>query len=350
MVAAPSRDGNISGSGGRDCIITENVIAFAFSERGRRHISGGTPCQDAGAVSAVGGGVFICAADGHGGEDYMRSQVGSMLCCRAARECMTDGTLLAALDRAASSVCAERLIAQLKKSVICRWNELVAEHLSENPLTEEELGSLPERTAEHYRAGEYLERAYGTTLLAALTTRSYCLILQLGDGKCVVLRDGEYISPMPDDERCIGNQTTSMCDSRAFAETRHCFFAPLGDIERERETSPPGGTATEEEPGGADIIPEGETGRLYGYVPEAVFLCTDGISNSFSDDEGLYNFYYMVTENLCETYDGLAKEKCASLTEEDMRAEMDELREFISIISQKGSGDDVSLAAVINVK
>lgn len=296
-----------------------NIVSFAFSERGNSHISSGKPCQDSSLIRRFDGGVFVCIADGHGGDDYIRSDRGSMLCCDAAYYCMTDRELLATLCRAGDKRQADALITQLKKSVICRWNELVADDLALDPFTEEELAPLDGHVAERYTAGEYIERAYGTTLLAAVVTESFCLIIQLGDGQCVILNDGDYSSPMPEDEKCVLNTTTSMCDSRAFSETRHCFFSEVC---------------------GGDDIDGAETGKYSDTLPEAVILCTDGISNSFSSDDKLYDFYYMVTENFCECSD----------SEEELTAAVAELREFSEKISKKGSGDDVSLAAVIRVR
>ena len=37
-----------------------------------------------------------------------------------------------------------------------------------------------------YDRGERLEHIYGTTLIAGLLTESYLLLIQQGDGRCVV--------------------------------------------------------------------------------------------------------------------------------------------------------------------
>lgn len=351
---ALGEDNNLSGS--RCCYHYNDgvldIISFAFSERGNSHISSGKPCQDSSLIKRFDGGVFVCTADGHGGDDYIRSDRGSMLCCESAYACMTDRELLSALNAAADRRTAEKLITQLKKSVICRWNELIADDLALDPFTEEEFGPLEEKVAERYRAGEYIERAYGTTLLAAVVTESFCLVIQLGDGRCVILSDGEYSSPMPEDEKCVFNTTTSMCDSRAFSEMRHCFFsetcefaeqepaAVWDDVGEEGSDAPADDNNAAPDRNGRHGSAAADTGMYSGVLPEAVILCTDGISNSFSSDDKLYDFYYMVTENFCES----------SGSEEELGAAIAELREFSEKISKKGSGDDVSLAAVIRVK
>ena len=324
-------------------------MVFAFSETGHSHILKDKPCQDSSYFESNERYSFACVADGHGGEDYVRSGTGSMLCCRAAYECMTDGDLLDALDSENTPKRAEQLILQLKKSIICRWNELVAEHLAANAFAESELEPLSERVADRYRGGEYIERAYGTTLAAAVRTERFCLILQLGDGMSVISSDsfapftedrscrdcddasddgfddldeavtiqvpddegGEpkepaeplpYVCPLPIDEKCVLNQTTSMCDSSALSEMRHYYVSTYD-----------------------------------GMLPDEIFLCTDGIANSFAGRSQLYSFYSMIAENLREV-----------TNEAERDSALCDLWDFIGRLSQKGSGDDVSIAAILN--
>lgn len=321
-------------------------LTFAFSETGYSHIQKDKPCQDSSFFESNERYSFACVADGHGGEDYVRSGIGSMLCCRAAYECMTDRVLLDALSADNTPKRAEQLILQLKKSLICRWNELVAEHMEANAFAESELEPLSERVAGHYRSGEYIERAYGTTLAAALRTERFCLVLQLGDGMSVISADsyapfadeaaydepddgfydleevatirvpddeGEeqteneaeklaYVCPLPIDEKCVLNQTTSMCDSNALGEMRHYYVSAYDGI-----------------------------------LPDEIFLCTDGIANSFAGRSQLYSFYSMISENMREASD-----------EEERDSALCDLWDFIGRLSQKGSGDDVSIAAILN--
>ena len=70
-----------------------------------------------------------------------------------------------------------------------------------------------------------------------------------------------------------------------------------------------------------------------GSFPEAVFLGSDGIDDSFGDGERLYNFYIQIYQTLASKgKKGTKKELDASLP----------------IISQKGSKDDMSVACVYN--
>ena len=77
--------------------------------------------------------------------------------------------------------------------------------------------------------------------------------MQIGDGKCVVIdQNGSISEPIPWDENCQMNVTTSICDSDASDEFR--FFV------------------TEEK-------------------PSAVFCGSDGIDDSYAKVEEMYALY-----------------------------------------------------------
>jgi len=142
---------------------------------------------------------------------------------------------------------------------------------------------------------------YGTTLLAAAVTEHYWFAIQIGDGKCVVFNADNRISqPIPWDDRCFLCMTTSLCDEDAASLFRHFYSETL---------------------------------------PLAVFLGSDGIDDSFpvkDNEEHLARFYLEVYKNFVK--EGL--EKGSS-----------QLREMLPLLTQKGSGDDVSIAGIIrNIK
>jgi serine/threonine protein phosphatase PrpC len=207
------------------------MVAFACSVIGANHVKAGKPCQDHSLCVKEGAYTFTAVADGHGGDRYFRSELGSRFAIDAARECVTDRAVIKALQKAAEP-CDEkerdRVILQLKKSIVSQWNTLVDEHAAANPFTEAEFDSLPGKYAEAYRAGEQIESAYGSTLIAVLWTTDFLLTLQIGDGSCVVVDDAVGFShPVPIDDRCFLNTTTSLCDKDAIDEFRHYFSAAL---------------------------------------------------------------------------------------------------------------------------
>ena len=140
---------------------------------------------------------------------------------------------------------------------------------------------------------------------------------QIGDGKCVTInrvsreaseKDNSTQSyttlhnstqsltsePIPTDDRCFLNMTTSLCDPNAATEFRFCS----GDNDT---------------------------------TPVAIFLGSDGIDNSWGTDEALHNFYIEVLKH------------CTSA--EDVTHD---LAEALPQLSQAGSQDDMSVAAIVD--
>ncbi len=182
---------------------------MASTALGSRHVRTGRPNQDAARSDRIGVGPdavsVVAVADGHGGDRYVRSDVGSRLAVGVA--CAVVRQVVEAGELARPPRQLERLAHQdLIPRIVAEWRRECADHLAETPFSDEE----------QTRAGTPLEHeplvAYGSTLLVAILSTTSCLLLQLGDGDCVVAdRDGDATSPMPHDDRLIGGETTSLC-------------------------------------------------------------------------------------------------------------------------------------------
>ena len=80
----------------------------------------------------------------------------------------------------------------------------------------------------HYENGKDLHSAYGATLIGAIITDSYWFGIHIGDGKCVSFSsEGEASEPIPWDEMCYNNVTTSICSPSAVSEFRYFFSRAL---------------------------------------------------------------------------------------------------------------------------
>ena len=210
-------------------------------------------------------------------------------------------------------------IANLKFSIWSKWKELVKTHwdkyLEENGnLGDGELRykSVSEKYKERYNSPDesvkerYLYNAYGTTLLAAISTEKQLLLLQIGDGTCVVLqRDGEFRTPVPGDDANFLNVTTSLCEGDAHKKIRHAV------IDRDKLDSPT--------------------------YPAAVFLSSDGVDDCFPvhrNEEHLYGLYANIVESaLCNGIDATFKEL---------------ERDTLPGLTKSGSQDDISLAIFLH--
>lgn len=274
------------------------LLGFACSVRGYAHLRGDRPCQDSSLFERHDGWCLAVVCDGHGGDDYVRSADGSRLCTEAVSACVSDPALIPALRAAAAASdesLVEKMLLQLEKSIICEWNRLVAEDAAARPFSAAELGQVSPELSEAYLHGELIEVAYGTTLIAGIVCGGMWFCLQIGDGRCVVIDEsGEYTQPVPADALCHGNITTSICQEDALAAMRHCFGFSQ---------------------------------------PYALLLGTDGVDGSFEDDDALYDFYSIILNSAAENGIGSAYE---------------ELVDFLPRLSQKGVGDDISIAAIID--
>ena len=168
--------------------------------------------------------------------------------------------------------------------------------MRKDPFREEELAAVSDKAKIQYEAGESLHKAYGTTLLGTVLTEDFWFGIQIGDGKCVAFDfEGNAAEPIPWDEKCFLNTTTSICDSAALQEFRVFFSKQL---------------------------------------PAAIFAASDGIDDCFADEEKLHNFYRVVLTSFA--------------TQETEQAQK-ELSEYLPVLSEKGSGDDMSIGAILQM-
>lgn len=239
-------------------------MIFHCSTIGYSHLSAGKICQDASKSWTTPDGTvaILAVADGHGGEEYPQSHIGAMIACQTALNTLKEFATIC------KDYPGEDKIRQIIRAILSKWHS-----------------SLPCADTKHF----------GTTLITYLQTPNYWIALQIGDGKMVKIDEkGEFSQPIPWDDRCILNFTTSMCDDDAANNFRYAH-----------------GKKT----------------------PKAAILATDGIDTTFLDGELLYNFY----QNLIETAQN-------STPEEIMRA----LPRCLAHFSKIGSTDDMSIAAIIN--
>jgi hypothetical protein len=251
------------------------MVIFSATCIGASHLKMEKHCQDFSANWHCDKTAIIAVADGHGSDDYFRSDRGSRFAVEAALHCIKE-MIFIKKDRLQQP---EAELEALKKSIITAWYEKIAEDVRGDPLS-----------------GNVFS-PYGTTLLAAAITEYYWFALQIGDGKCVCFNKDSFVTqPVPWDERCFLNKTTSLCDEDAKSLFRHYYSETL---------------------------------------PDAIFLGSDGIDDSFpinKNEEHLSRFYESVYNNF---------------KNEGLKNGEIQLREILPLLTQKGSGDDISIAGII---
>jgi len=260
--------------------MVNRFYVFNAACTGSSHIRSGKPCQDFSVSLSAKNAAIIAVADGHGSDEYFRSDRGARFAAEAAVQCIQE--LLAVNDKAFNKSlkrAPDTAFKNLEKKIVDYWRKKVKDDIEQ----------------EEVDKADFV--VYGTTLLAAAMTKNYWFALQIGDGKCVIIKeDNSVTQPVIWDDRCFLNRTTSLCDDEAADLFRHYYCETL---------------------------------------PLAVFLGSDGIDNSFPVNENesyLANFYMSVYRNF--------------LDEGHEKGEL-QLREALPKISQKGSNDDVSVAGII---
>jgi hypothetical protein len=268
---------------------------FAFSAQGHNHIKANKVCQDFSGSFSDGNGVsIIVVADGHGGDNYPRTDKGARYAVESASTAVQQ--FVATVADGNIDVAAEYKprMEQLAKNILLLWHDAVERDVADHPFAEEELAKVSEKYKKKYLSGSSNKKAYGTTLIVACATPSYWFGLQIGDGRCVAFsRQGDVSEPIPWDEDCQSNVTTSICDSDAIEEFR---FYCSNDL------------------------------------PLAVFIGCDGIDDSYACNEELYALYRSVLIIFAEHGENVGK---------------GEVEEFLPAISKRGSGDDVSIAGLV---
>lgn len=293
------------------------IESYNFSCQGESHKADEKPCQDASFSAVYDDGLAVAiVCDGHGGERYFRSDVGSRMATEVIRDSVK--TFVENVDKsmfvgqpftAEEAITSEEVIKkqtlidkafrQLFSSIIYQWNLKIAEHAANTAISEWEQEHVPQKYLDELHTSETFEKLYGCTLMVYVQTPDYWFAFHLGDGKCVSFHQEGALwqMPIPWDERCFLNKTTSLCDSNAINEFRYCY--------------------------------EGD-----GLFPMAVFLGSDGMDDSFGEDPNLVNFYIQVVK---------------MLVTEGKEATIKSIESDLPQLSKIGSRDDMSVAFVYNI-
>ncbi len=277
--------------------MSEAYFSFHSTATGYNHINNDKVCEDS-AGSYDEEDLHICVvADGHGSDNYPRTDRGSGFAVHSSIECIREFIGETSPEEIVKDD-ENRLLKQLSERILIKWNELVKDDCEKNPFIEDELVNVSDKYRQLYLSGSDIKKAkkaYGTTLIAYVVWKGCSFGLQIGDGKCVVVeRDASFNEPVPWDDECSFNITTSICDDNAAEEFR--FY-------------------------------------VSGTAPVAVFCGSDGIDDSYTGMEEVYALY---------------RSMLTILGEHGKDVFTKEIEEYLPVISRKGSGDDVSVACIID--
>lgn len=299
----------------------DSMNCFNCTCIGASHLAGEKPCQDFSLSEKLESGTVIAIiSDGHGGKAYFRSDKGARFACEVALQSVktfldsVDASLFENIGQIGVSTLAsdshpgkmsdiETVLRHLASSIISQWRKKVSEDAGDTVLSEWEKANVEQKYIDLLTNTSKLYRVYGCTLLAYVATPTYWFAFHIGDGKCLAFYDKEngkklWDEPVPWDEKCFLNKTTSLCEDNASEDFR---FAAGGMSD----------------------------------IPVAVFLGSDGIDDSFSSNEALANFYIKILKEIVlSSHDKIIEDIEASLP----------------ILSRQGSQDDMSVACVYDME
>lgn len=234
----------------------ENNVVTGCSRQGYHHILHHKACEDASLIYES--DAYICAAlaDGHGARYCFRADQGSLFAVQSAAAVLRSLYSLTEnkefIEKLKDVSKRDMIYALLAKQIVAQWKKQILNDIQQHPISRQELAQNQifdfDAQAEPYLM-------YGTTLLAFGKNSEGILLLQQGDGRIIVLyEDGRMDMPVPWDEHCSGNMTTSLCDQDAALAMRFTYL-----------------------PAQSKKV-------------AAVFLVSDGIEDSFLDFKDLYEY------------------------------------------------------------
>lgn len=283
---------------------------FNYTCQGESHKSANKECQDYSLTwqSEDRNTTIAIVCDGHGGSSYFRSATGARFAAEVTlkqiRQFLSDVNIDTFSTRSLISVGTAETIEtetgingimrRLFESIYYHWRNAITKD-GKREITEWERANVEQKYLDLLKDENRIVKAYGCTLMAYVQTKEFWFAFHLGDGKMVML-DSQFVfsQPVPWDEKCFLNKTTSLCGSEPVKDFRFCV-------------------------------------QGNGTFPVAMFLGSDGIDDTFGDGSKLYSFYGDVIKELA--------------TQEQESVETT-IKEYLPQLSKIGSQDDMSIAVV----
>lgn len=293
-------------------------ITGGDSATGISHIKSKTPNQDHHIIISEDHYTILCVADGHGSKIHFRSDIGSKIATEITAELLI--SFVEDTYQKQSKEPFHERINRLRKNIISHWRDRINQHMKTHPIeikkvihenhiindedvikqvTNENL-LLDDKDSFVLSALDFksiLEnplKAYGTTLLAVLLFDEGIVCIQIGDGDIRFIDQRQMIKIMEDEHELFANETYSLSSIDAYEHLNIVYT---------------------------------------NFLPEFVFLSTDGIKNSFTVES---DFELLGFELLKE---------CVQNPEELNKS----LKTLLNNFAEKGSGDDCTLCYAINI-
>lgn len=262
-------------------------MIFSKTAIGYAHIIASKPCQDFSSAYSDEEKKIITCCDGHGGDIYIRSEQGSKFASIAVTK-----IFLEIEKRQLNKKNIKAVIEWIKLNVLCSWNQLVEQHLKENPIRKSEIEFLDSKQQDELKKNPI--KAYGTTLAGVMQLNSVWVCIKIGDGEAFLLKRNAIIPVFSEsDDEPVANVTYSMSEEEAYSHLHVAIY---------------------------------KANRYKG-----ILLCTDGLSGPYRN------------------YENFRKQFIASMLKKVKNDDKCSIEKDIEDLGEKyGLGDDVSIAFIID--
>lgn len=187
----------------RSVALEKGCITRYARKKGRSHVENGTVCQDYCLAKNIDSETqVVCIADGHGGEAYSKSEIGSKLACEIFCDSIKgikESQAALKIGEAWLNVLKTR---DFKDAYLQSWRKAAVD----NYLSETEDCSETEAS---------IVKKYGTTFLFVVYTNAKIAIGQLGDGAILLFNDYEQCQLFKRHKVKTSSHTSSLASNRA---------------------------------------------------------------------------------------------------------------------------------------
>ena len=186
--------------------------SYYARKKGRGHVANGTPCQDYCLIENIGTDIQVVAiADGHGGESYVKSDIGSKIACELLYDFACKAYKYSKTESQNDEWLSFFLNSGFKRDFISTWRSKVLQHYKKS----------------EQRSGESnlsIIKKYGTTLIFAIFTNEKILFGQLGDGAVLLFDKFGRFQLFKRHEVKLTSSTSSLVSGRAeYAFITDCY-------------------------------------------------------------------------------------------------------------------------------
>lgn len=300
----------------------DSIYSFNKTVIGAQHIKNQIPCEDYSISYSSPDNQYhvVVVADGHGARSCFRSRYGSKFVAEITLDAFrqfADFVLQDINEQQkfyneifSNTKFKECTIKRITDAILAKWYDEVMLHYANNPFSPEE-----EQIYQTYGYDGDITHIYGTTVIAALKIKNVLILIQQGDGRCVIFHNESISQPIPWDIRCDHNVTTSVCDADAAESIRSC------------------------------VLKIDESTFI------ACYLGSDGVEDSFRDTYEAFQGSHIIMGGVHTFY----KEISCQLVQSNKESFIGGLEDWLLSFSENGvwgccgSGDDVSIAGIVNI-